>query len=78
MESEHMALLYDCEAHWLYYTNLLHGALELEEGTAIFLKDGNNNGDAKICYYEDFIQKLAYSVEIFEKSKEIEHISTRS
>jgi hypothetical protein len=38
---------------------------ELKEKIEISLWDSNNNDDANLCYNEDFIQKLAYMVDIF-------------
>jgi hypothetical protein len=33
------------------------------------VSDNKNNGDADLFYNEDFIQKLAYLVDIFAKTK---------
>jgi hypothetical protein len=67
MEAEHRTLMYYCEIHRLSHAKVLHRKFELEEETAIFLSDGNNNDDANLCSNKDFIQKVAYLVDILEK-----------
>jgi hypothetical protein len=44
---------------------VLHRLSGLKQEMAIFLSDSNNN-DTHLRYKEDFIQKLAYLVDIFE------------
>jgi len=66
MEAEHTALLYNRETWWVSHnTKMLLTDYELKEKIEIFLSDSNNNDDANLCYNEDFIQKLAYMVDIF-------------
>jgi hypothetical protein len=45
----------------------LHRAFELKEGTVIVLRNSNNNDNANLFYSNDFIQKLAYLVDMFEE-----------
>jgi hypothetical protein len=66
MQAEHREHLYECETCLLSHVKLFHRVYELNEETATFLHDSNNN-DANLCYNEDFIQKLAYLIDIFEK-----------
>jgi len=67
MEAEHTALLCYCETRWLSRVKVIHRVFELKEEINILLSDSNNNYDANLCYNGDFIQKLAYLVDIFEK-----------
>jgi hypothetical protein len=62
---------------WHFYTTVkhagslvskvLHRVFEFKEEIAILLSDSSNNDEANLCYNENFIQKLAYLVDIFEK-----------
>jgi hypothetical protein len=52
--------------HWLSCVKVFYRVFESKEIIAIFLSDNNNNDDANICYSEDFIQKLACLINIFE------------
>jgi hypothetical protein len=59
-------MIYRGRTHLLSCAKLLYRVFELKEETDIFLSDCNNN-DANLFYNEDFIQKVTYLVDIFEK-----------
>jgi hypothetical protein len=65
MEAEPKALLYYCETRWLYLVKVLHGIFEWREGISVFQNDSNNNDDTNLFCSEDFIQALAYFIDIF-------------
>jgi hypothetical protein len=43
---------------------MLHRVFELKEEVAVFLSDSNNNYNGNLFLNENFIQKLAYLVDI--------------
>jgi len=66
MEAEHTRLLYHCEAKCQSDSR----GIWIERGNIIFLNNSNkcdDDDDAYLYYNEDFIQKLAYMTNIFEK-----------
>jgi hypothetical protein len=61
MEAEHTIVTH---AAWLSHAKVL----KFKEQRAIFLSN-NNKDESNLCYNEDCIQKLAYLVKIFQKTK---------
>jgi hypothetical protein len=64
-EAEHITHLYYCETCWFSHAKVLHREFQLKEEIVIFVSDSNNSDDVELCYNEDFIQQLAYLVDIF-------------
>jgi hypothetical protein len=66
METEHTVFLYSCEIHWLSHAKVLHRVFDFKEEITIFFLT-----IAMIMnfYSEDFIQKLAFLVDILKKNK---------
>ena len=66
MWANYISLLYYCEVRWLSRAKVIQKVLELKEEIAIFL-DENHNEDANMFRDDNFIVKLTYLVQIFEK-----------
>jgi hypothetical protein len=69
MEAEHTVLLYYCETRWLSLAKVLHRMFSTEKKT--IFSGSNNNVDAYMCYSDDFIQKLACLIDVFEKLRNL-------
>ncbi|XP_045483145.1 zinc finger BED domain-containing protein 5-like [Harmonia axyridis] len=66
MGAEHTALLYYCNSRWLSRGNVLFRVFELHEEIRIFLQQERHE-NAKYFTEADFLLKLAYLCDIFEK-----------
>jgi zinc finger BED domain-containing protein 5/7/8/9 len=66
MEAEYTSLLYYCEVRWLSRAKTLKRVFDLREEIFAFLRD--HNRDESIIFSErNFILKLSYMVDIFDK-----------
>lgn len=66
MGAEHTALLYYCNSRWLSRGNVLFRVFELHEEIRTFLQQERHE-NAKYFTEPDFLLKLAYLCDIFEK-----------
>lgn len=66
MRANYTSLLYYCEVRWLSRAKVIQRVLELKEEIAMFLEK-NHNDDGNIFRNDNFIVKLTYLVDIFEK-----------
>jgi hypothetical protein len=66
MGAEHLSLLYYSSARWLSRGNVLSRTFEFRQEIFIFLKEEGNK-DAEYFADADFLTKVAYLCDIFEK-----------
>jgi hypothetical protein len=64
MEGDTQYSLCYCETSCFSHGRVLHRVSELKEEMGIFLSESNNRDVANSFYNEDFVQKVAYFVDI--------------